>query len=100
MQMAFHLPRQLATTNEDAHLHVHRECILGEIGTGKEGPLSIGTVTNLAARLCGEAEHGQVIVSRKLLTAVDEHFSSEALGEFSLKGFKRSITAYNVKDKH
>jgi class 3 adenylate cyclase len=72
---------------------------IGAIGfEGRQDYAAIGTVTNLAARLCGEAEHGQVIVSRRLLTAVDDHFESEPLGELNLKGFARSITAFNVKE--
>lgn len=70
---------------------------IGAIGfEGRRDYAAIGTVTNLAARLCGEAEHGQVVVSRRLLTAVDEHFESVPLGELKLKGFNRSITAFNV----
>ena len=48
------------------------------------------------ARLCGEAVHGQIVVSRRLFHAVDENFNSELIGEVDLKGFHRRVTAFNV----
>jgi adenylate cyclase len=70
---------------------------LGAIGfEGRWDYGAIGTVTNLAARLCGEAKPGQILVSRRLLATVEDLVEAEAVGELSLKGFHRSITAYNV----
>ncbi len=66
---------------------------------GFEGRLdygAIGTVTNLAARLCGEAKPGQILVPRRLLVTVEQLVEAEAVGELSLKGFLRPITAYNL----
>ncbi len=57
---------------------------------------AIGTVSNLAAHLCAEASHGQIVVSRRLLSAVEDLFESEPLGELQLKGFHKTITAFNV----
>jgi adenylate cyclase len=68
-------------------------------GIGFEGRWdygAIGTVTNLAARLCGEAKPGQILVSQKLLGAVEELIEVEPIGELVLKGFHRPVTAYNV----
>ena len=70
---------------------------LGAIGfEGRWDYGAIGTVTNLAARLCGEAKPGQILVSRHLLGTAKELVEAEAVGELSLKGFQRSITAYNI----
>jgi len=70
---------------------------LGAIGfEGRWDYGAIGTVTNLAARLCGEAKTGQILVSRHLLGAVEDLVEAEAVGELTLKGFQRSITAYNI----
>jgi adenylate cyclase len=70
---------------------------LGAIGfEGRWDYGAIGTVTNLAARLCGEAKPGQILVSRHLLGAVEGLVEAESVGELSLKGFQRSITAYNI----
>src|SRR5262245_22301085 len=66
---------------------------------GFEGRLdygAIGTVTNLAARLCGEARAGQILVSRRLLGAVEALAEAEPVGDLSLKGFARPVTAFNV----
>lgn len=66
---------------------------------GFEGRLdygAIGTVTNLASRLCGEAKPGQILISQRLLGKVDELVEVEPVGELTLKGFHRSITAHNV----
>jgi class 3 adenylate cyclase len=71
---------------------------IGAIGfEGRSDYAAIGTVTNLAARLCGEADHGQIIVPRRVVTAVEEYFDHESVGELELKGFHRAITAFNVR---
>ncbi len=57
---------------------------------------AIGSVPNLAARLCGEAKPGQILVPQRLLGSVEEMIEAEPVGELSLKGFHRPITAYNV----
>lgn len=56
----------------------------------------IGTVTNLAARLCAEAKPGQILASQQFLNRVEDLVHTEFLGEFTLKGFHRAITTYNV----
>jgi class 3 adenylate cyclase/CheY-like chemotaxis protein len=68
-------------------------------GIGFEGRWdygAIGTVTNLASRLCGEAKPNQILVSQRLLGTVEELVSVEPVGELSLKGFHRPVTAHNV----
>jgi len=70
------------------------------IGTiGFEGRLdygAIGTVTNLAARLCGEATDGQILISPRIYSKVEAHIEAESVGELSLKGFHRPVLAHNV----
>src|SRR5262245_24405500 len=70
---------------------------LGAIGfEGRWDYGAIGTVTNLAARLCGEARGGQILVSRRLYTSVEQLVEVEPLGELTLRGFARPVTAFNV----
>ena len=57
---------------------------------------AIGSVPNLAARLCGEAKPGQILAPQRLLGAVEELLEVEAVGELTLKGFHRPVTAYNI----
>ena len=58
---------------------------------------AIGTVTNLASRLCGEAKGGQILTSRKTLSDVEHLVDAEPVGELHLKGFARPVTAFNIK---
>ncbi|OLE48025.1 MAG: hypothetical protein AUG46_04755 [Acidobacteria bacterium 13_1_20CM_3_58_11] len=70
---------------------------IGAIGyEGRWDYGAIGTVTNLAARLCGEAKPGQILVSKRVLAATDDLFELESVGELTLKGLHRPVTAYNV----
>jgi len=68
-------------------------------GIGFEGRWdygAIGTVTNLASRLCGEAKAGQILTSQRLLATIEDLVEAEPVGELTLKGFHRPITAYNI----
>ncbi len=70
---------------------------IGAIGfEGRWDYGAIGTVTNLAARLCGEAKPDQVLISRRLLATVEHLVEAEPVGELALKGFHRPVTGYNV----
>ena len=70
---------------------------IGAIGfEGRWDYGAIGTVTNLAARLCGEAKPGQILISRKLHGRVDDLVAAESVGELALKGFSRPVSAYNL----
>jgi class 3 adenylate cyclase len=70
---------------------------IGAIGfEGRVDYGAIGNVTNLAARLCGEAQPGQILVSRRLFGSLEELIAAEPVGELSLKGFSRPVTAFNV----
>ncbi len=70
---------------------------IGAIGfEGRWDYGAIGTVTNLASRLCGEAKAGQILVSQRLLGTVEELIEVEPVGELALKGFQRPVTGYNI----
>jgi class 3 adenylate cyclase len=70
---------------------------LGRIGfEGRFDYAAIGRVTNLAARLCAEAQGGQILVSQRVYAAVEALVEAELLGELELKGFHRPVTVYNV----
>jgi class 3 adenylate cyclase len=57
---------------------------------------AIGTVCNLAARLCGEAKPGEILVSQRVAAAVEDLVELTPLGELSLKGFHRPVPAFRV----
>jgi len=70
---------------------------LGRIGyEGRFDYAAIGTVTNLAARLCGEADAGQVLVSQRVFGAVEAVAAGDPVGALELKGFSRPIRAFRV----
>ena len=70
---------------------------LGQIGfEGRWDYAAIGSVTNLAARLCSEAAGGQIIVDRKVIAKVGELVQSEAMGPLTLKGFVHPVPAFRV----
>jgi adenylate cyclase len=75
----------------------HGFATLGTIGfEGRFGFAAIGTVSNAASRLCDEAKSGQILISARVLMAVENAVSVEAVGEFALKGIRRPVDAYNV----
>jgi GAF domain-containing protein len=75
----------------------HGYATLGTIGfEGRFDYAAIGTVSNVASRLCDEAKPGQILVSPRVLVAVRDTVAVEAVGEFELKGIRRPIAAYNV----
>jgi len=57
---------------------------------------AIGSVPNLAARLCGEAKAGEILVAQRLLVGVEEFVDSESIGELALKGFHRPVSAHRI----
>ena len=56
----------------------------------------IGSVPNLAARLCEEAKPGQILVSQRVLGFVESVVEALPVGEVTLKGFHRPMMAYEV----
>jgi len=70
---------------------------LGRIGfEGRFDYTAMGTVTNLAARLCAEAKAGQILVTRRVAGAIDSIADLEPLGDIALKGLSRPISVLNV----
>ena len=70
---------------------------LGQFGF--EGRLeygALGSVTNLASRLCDEALSGQIVVSQRVWSVAEPWAKALPLGELVLKGFLRPVTAYNL----
>ncbi len=57
---------------------------------------AIGSVVNLAARLCGVARGGQILIPERVVWAAQGLIDVDPIGEFELKGFKRPVRAYNV----
>ena len=57
---------------------------------------AIGPVTNLAARLCSEAQHGQILVSDRVLPLVKELINAEPIGELALKGIQSPVRISQV----
>lgn len=57
---------------------------------------AIGTVTNLAARLCSEAKPGQILISQKVCASVETFAEFAPVGELQLKGFLKPVPAFNV----
>jgi adenylate cyclase len=70
---------------------------IGTIGfEGRWDYGAIGTVANLAARLCGEARPGQILISQRVSGAVEDHIEVEHVGELTLKGFAKPAPTYEV----
>jgi adenylate cyclase len=70
---------------------------LGTIGfEGRHDYGAIGTVMNLASRLCDEATAGQVLMSARALASVEEMIDAEPIGELTLKGFAKPVAAFSV----
>jgi class 3 adenylate cyclase/putative methionine-R-sulfoxide reductase with GAF domain len=75
----------------------HGHATLGTIGfEGRFDYAAIGTVSNVASRLCDEAKPGQILISPRVLMAVEDAVTVEPVGEFELKGIRRPVAAYNV----
>ena len=70
---------------------------MGAIGfEGRRDYGAIGSVCNLAARLCSEAKDGQIFVSHRVFGKIEQNVKTEFVGELSLKGFHRPVPTYNV----
>ena len=71
---------------------------LGKIGfEGRIDYAAIGTVANLAARLCAEARPGQILITQRVMTAVEDQVEAESCGELSLRGFSQLVLAHDVR---
>jgi class 3 adenylate cyclase len=71
---------------------------IGAIGfEGRWDYSAIGTVTNLAARLCGEAPGNHILISQKVFAGVEPLIEVEPQEVLTLKGFRRPVAAYRVR---
>jgi len=70
---------------------------LGRIGfEGRFDYSAIGSVTNLAARLCADARPWQILVTERVLASVEHMSVSEFIGDVQPKGFSRSVRVHNI----
>jgi class 3 adenylate cyclase len=70
---------------------------LGQIAFAeRSGYTAIGTVCNLAARLCGEAKDGQILVAQRVAAGLDGSIALEEIGPLGLKGLTQPVVAFNV----
>jgi adenylate cyclase len=70
---------------------------LGAVGyEGRVDYSAIGSVVNLAARLCGEARAGQILLDRRAFAALGEGFVATALTAVPLKGFDRPVQMFEL----
>jgi class 3 adenylate cyclase len=75
----------------------HGYATLGRIGfEGRFDYAAVGTVVNLSARLCSQAQDGQILIDSKVQTIVESLAATEPAGQLSLKGLRRPIAAFNV----
>jgi class 3 adenylate cyclase len=76
----------------------HGFATLGRIGFEERFDYAaIGSVVNLAARLCAEAKSGQILIDPKVQAAVEGLADLDSVGEFTLKGFQRPVPTYDVR---
>jgi class 3 adenylate cyclase len=74
------------------------DATLGQIGfSERSGYTAIGTVCNLAARLCAEAKDGQILISSRIAEAVEAVAKLEDLGNLELKGLRRPVAARSAR---
>jgi adenylate cyclase len=70
---------------------------LGQIGFDRRFEYAaIGSVTNLASRLCDEAKAGQILISQRIFGLIDGEVEAAHVGDLTLKGFHRPMPAYEV----
>ena len=71
---------------------------LGRIGfEGRFDYAAIGSVTNLAARLCSEAAPWEVYVTQRVKSAVGGKAVTDPVGELTLRGFSRPVSVFTVR---
>jgi adenylate cyclase len=70
---------------------------LGQIGFERRREYTaIGSVINLASRLCDEAQPGQIVIGQRAFSAIEQDVDARAIGELNLKGFAKPVAAYEV----
>jgi class 3 adenylate cyclase len=75
----------------------HGYATIGAIGfEGRKDYCVVGSVANMAARLCAEAKGGQILINQKTLGKIEEILETEDLGQFNLKGFSKPVSVFNI----
>ncbi|MBK8741339.1 MAG: adenylate/guanylate cyclase domain-containing protein [Betaproteobacteria bacterium] len=70
---------------------------LGAVGfEGRWEYACIGSVANLASRLCSEAKGGQILINQKTLSRVEDVVEAQPLGEATLKGIAQPVPVFNI----
>jgi adenylate cyclase len=70
---------------------------IGRIGfAGRVDYGAIGSVTNLAARLCSETKDGEILMASEVAAALDPGVPIESAGEFKLKGFRQPVAVWRA----
>jgi class 3 adenylate cyclase len=70
---------------------------LGQVGFDRRFDYAaIGSVTNLASRLCDEAKAGQILISQRIFGLLDSSIDARHVGDLNLKGFHRIMPTYEV----
>jgi len=74
---------------------------LGRIGfDGRYDYAAVGSVTNVAARLCAQATDGQILVTQRVVSATEDLAVSDPVGDLELPGLSRPVRAFNIKGLH
>lgn len=106
-RLAFDLRQQFETLCQDWQRRGHGLGVgigmasgyatVGAVGyEGRRDYAAIGTVTNLASRLCGQAQHGEILVSQRLFTQIEQLVEAESLGEQAVKGLSKPVAVYRL----
>ena len=84
----------------DLHLGIgiaQGHATLGRIGfEGRSDYAAIGSVTNLAARLCEQAAPGQILISARVYAGAEQVVTAQPVGDLSLRGFSKPTRVYDV----
>jgi adenylate cyclase len=74
---------------------------LGRIGfDGRYDYAAVGSVTNVAARLCARAADGQILATQRVVSATEDIAVSEPVGDLELTGLARPVRTFNIKALH
>ena len=74
---------------------------LGRIGfAGRYDYAAVGSVTNVAARLCARAADGQILATQRVVSATEDLAVSDPVGDLELPGLARPVRAFNIKGLH
>lgn len=71
---------------------------IGALGfSGRWQYAAIGTVTNLSARLCGDASHGQILATSKVMLKVEGLVEAESMGEKTIRGLQKPVPVFRIQ---